>query len=87
LTRPYLEELRKLDVTPKQQGPGIWRLRGVVHPTWVLETSALAGADHRLLTLVSPKLLEDRLATYDQLREAGYNDLVVYLAQQIMQFR
>jgi hypothetical protein len=54
LTRPYLEELRTLGVTPEAEGPGVWRLRGgvVVHPTWVLETAELAGAEHPLLTLV-----------------------------------
>jgi hypothetical protein len=59
----------------------------VIHPGWVLETEALAGPSHPLLTVVSRRLLEDRLATYDTLREGGYTDLVVYMAQQIHQFR
>jgi hypothetical protein len=89
LTRPYREELRVLGVAPQQQEPGIWRLQGglVVHPTWVLETEALAGPGHPLLTLFSPRFLEDSVATYDTLREGGYTKLVVYLAQQISQFR
>jgi hypothetical protein len=89
LTRPYREELRTLGVTPEPQAPGIWRLLGgvVVHPTWVLETEALAGLDHPLLTLVSPRVLQDGLATCEMLCQAGYNDMVVYMTQQIYQFR
>jgi hypothetical protein len=89
LTRPYREELRALGVTPEPQAPGIWRLQGgvVVHPTWVLETEALAGLDHPLLTLVSPRILQDHLATYDMLRRGGYNEMMVYMAQQIHQFQ
>jgi hypothetical protein len=89
LTRPYQEELRVLGVTAQQQEPGIWRLQGglVVHPTWVLETEELAGLDHPLLTLFSPTFLANRLATYDLLRQGGYTNVVVYLAQQIHQFR
>jgi hypothetical protein len=73
LTKPYREELRTLGVTAQQQEPGIWRLQGglVVHPTWVLETEELAGLKHPLLTLVSPKFLENRVATYDLLRQDG----------------
>jgi len=58
-----------------------------VHLTWVLGTEELAGLKHPLLTLVSPTLLENRLAAYDMLRQGGYTNLVVYLAQQIHQFR
>ena len=35
----------------------------------------------------NPKFLANRVATYDLLREGGYTNLVVYLAQQIQQFR
>src|SRR6516165_1955533 len=56
LTRPYREELQILGVTAHAQEPGIWRLQGglALHPTWVLESAALAGPNHPLLTLVSP---------------------------------
>jgi hypothetical protein len=89
LTKPYQEELRVLGVTAQRQEPGIWRLQGglVVHPSWVLETEELAGLDHPLLTLVSPTFLANRLATYELLRQGGYTNLVVYLAQQVHQFR
>jgi hypothetical protein len=89
LTKPYRQELRTLGVTAEPQERGIWRLQGglIVHRTWVLETEELAGLDHPLLTLVSPTFLENRLATYDLLREGGYTNLVVYLAQQVHQFR
>jgi len=40
-----------------------------------------------LLTLFSPQFLKDRRQTYAQLRQAGYTELVVYLAQQIHQFQ
>jgi hypothetical protein len=51
-----------LSVTAVAQESGFWRLQGglVVHPTWVLETEELAGLDHPLLTLVSPRFLADR---------------------------
>jgi hypothetical protein len=89
LTRQCRDELQTLGVTIQQQEPGIWRLHGgpVTHPTWVLETAELAGLQHPLLTLVSPRFLEDRLTTDDLLRQGGHNTLVVYLAQQINQFR
>jgi hypothetical protein len=89
LTRPYREELRVLGVAPQQQEKGIWRLHGgmVLHPTWVLETEELAGLDHPLLTLFSPTFLANRVSTYEMLRKAGHTELVVYLAQQIHQFR
>jgi hypothetical protein len=88
LTKPYREELRILGVTAEPQGPGVWRLQGglAVHPAWLLATEELAGPEHPLLTLVSPQFLEDRLTTYERLRQGGYNNLVVYLAQQIGQF-
>jgi hypothetical protein len=89
LTRPYGQELQTLGVTAQPQQPGIWRLQGgaILPPTWVLETEVLAGVDHPLLTLFSPQLLENRLATYDLLRQGGYTTLMVYVAQQINQFR
>jgi hypothetical protein len=89
LTKPYREELQTLAVTAQQQEPGVWRLQGglAIHPTWVLETEVLAGLDHPLLTLVSPPFLENPVSAYEQLRQGGYTNLVVYLAQQIHQFR
>jgi hypothetical protein len=89
LTKPYREELRLLGVTPQQQEPGVWRLHGGQgnHPIWVLETEELAGLSHPLLTLFSPTFLQDGVATYATLRQGGYTDLVVYVAQQIYQFR
>src|SRR5262249_11191863 len=76
LTRPYRDELRLLNVTAQPQQPGIWRLHGgmVLHPSWVLETEELAGLSHPLLTLVSPKFLQDRVSTYDTLRQGGYTE-------------
>jgi hypothetical protein len=89
LTGPYRQELQTLGVTPVPQEPGVWRLQGgmAVHPTWVLETEVLAGLNHPLLTLTSPVFLEHGLATYQLLRQGGYTELVVYLAQQIEQSR
>ena len=88
-TRPYRDELQTLGVTAEPQERGIWRLQGgpVVHRTWVLETEELAGLEHPLLTLVSPRFLDNPAATYDSLHQGGYTDLVVYLAQQVHQFR
>jgi hypothetical protein len=39
------------------------------------------------LTLFSPKFLANRMATYEMLHQGGYTNLVVYLAQQVHQFR
>jgi hypothetical protein len=88
LTRPYRDELRVLGISPQPVEPGVWRLQGglVIHPTWVLETEELAGLSHPLLTVLSPRFLQDRVAIYDLLRQGGYTNLVVYLAQQIHQF-
>jgi hypothetical protein len=89
LTRPYRQELETLGVTAQAQEPGIWRLQGgmALHPTWVLETEALAGLSHPLLTLVSPTFLANPGSAYDLLHQGGYTNLVVYLTQQIQQFR
>ncbi len=89
LTRPYEQEMRLLGVTPRQEQPGIWRLEGgtLGHAVWLLETSVLAGQDHPVLTLISPEFLRNRVQVYDQLRQAGYTELVVFMAQQIQQFR
>jgi hypothetical protein len=88
LTGPYRDELTLLGVTPQEQEPGIWLLQGgrVLHPTWVLETERLVGLEHPLLTLVSPSLLKNRIATYDIMKQGGYTELMAHLTQQISQF-
>jgi hypothetical protein len=60
-------------VTPSQQKPGIWALEGgvVSHRTWLLETGALAGLEHPLLTRFSPQFLNQGPQTYAQLRQGG----------------
>jgi hypothetical protein len=89
LTRPYREELQTLGVTAQPQEPGVWRLQGglALHPSWVLETEALAGLSHPLLTLLSPTFLINPGSAYDLLHQGGYTNLVVYLTQPIQQFR
>ncbi len=89
LTQPYRDELQALAVTAQQQEPGIWRLQGglVLHPTWVLETETLAGLNHPLLTLISPPFLKNPVSAYELLCQGGYDNMVVYLSQQIQQFR
>jgi hypothetical protein len=89
LTAPYREELRLLGVTPQQVQPGIWALEGgiISHRTWVLETGALAGVEHPLLTLFSPEFLRQRFQISTQLQQGGYNAMVKYMAQQIKQFK
>lgn len=89
LTQPYREELQLLGVTARPQEPGIWRLQEglALHPMRVLETEALAGLSHPLLTLVSPGFLAHPGSAYELLHRGGYTNLVVYLAQQIQQFR
>jgi hypothetical protein len=89
LSGPYAEELRLLGVRTRQGQDGIWRLEeGTLgHPAWLLETAVLAGQDHPVLTLLSPRFLRQGTQTYDELRQAGYTELVVYMAQQIQQFQ
>jgi hypothetical protein len=53
----------------------------------VLETEELAGLSHPLLTLFSPRFLENAAGTYDTLQQGGYTEMVTYLAQQIHLFR
>jgi hypothetical protein len=57
------------------------------HPTLLLETAVLAGQDHPVLSLLSPRFLRQGVQTYEELRRAGYTELVVYMAQQIQQFQ
>ena len=49
--------------------------------------SELAGLSHPLLTLFSPRFLQDATGTYDALQQGGYTEMVTYLAQQIHLFR
>jgi hypothetical protein len=49
--------------------------------------AGLAGQDHPVLTLISPEFLRNRVQVYNLLRQAGYTELVVFMAQQIEQFR
>jgi hypothetical protein len=89
ITKPYRDELRTLGVTAQRQEPGIWRLQGglILHPTWVVETEELVGLSHPLMTLFSPQLLENPHAIYDLLKQGGYTNMVIYVAQQVNQFR
>ena len=52
----------------------------------MLETGELAGLEHPLLTLVSPRFLQNGPGTYELMHQGGYTKLAVYLAQQIHQF-
>jgi hypothetical protein len=47
----------------------------------------LAGLSHPLLTLFSPRFLQDAAGTYVALQQGGYTEMVTYLAQQIHLFR
>ncbi len=89
LTKPYRDELNVMGVTAHEEPAGIWSLRGgVLLPrTWLLETEKLAGQSHPLLTLFSPQFLNEFWQTYAQLHQAGYTEMVVYLAQQVQQFQ
>jgi hypothetical protein len=77
-TKPYQNEMQIMGVSARTEEPGTWRLQGgtAVHPMWLLETDELAGSQHPLLTVVSPRFLADRLAIYDALTQKGYNDLM-----------
>ncbi len=46
-----------------------------------------AGLNYPLRTRVSPTFLKNPLSAYGMLRQGGYTDLLLYLAQQIQQFR
>src|ERR1043165_1902416 len=88
LTGPYREEMQLLGVTVQEELRGIWRLQGATlgHPTWLLETDELADRDHPLMLAFSPQWFTHRLALCETLIQAGYTDLMVYIAQQICQF-
>lgn len=53
----------------------------------MLETEVLADRGHPLLAVFSPQLLRDAPAISQQLRREGHAQLVVYVTQQIEQFR
>ncbi len=88
LTKPFVDELGILGVTAEAEEAGVWRLHGgaVVHPMWVLATEELAGVEHPLLTVMSPTFRRDRFAVYDSLSRVGYDDMMVYVVQQISHF-
>jgi hypothetical protein len=89
LSKPFEQEMRLLGVTPRQEQPGVWQLEGgtLGHSVWLLETEELADRNHPVLMLISPRFLRERIQVYDELYQAGYTELVVYMAQQIQQFR
>jgi hypothetical protein len=90
LSKPYEEEMKVLGCSAQEEQPGIWRLKGGAlggHSAWLLETEVLAGRDHPVLTLLSPPFLQHGVEIYEELHRAGYTNLVVYMAQQIQQFR
>ncbi len=90
LSSPCEEEMRLLGVAARQERPGVHRLQGGMlglHPGWLLESTVLYGPDHPVLSLVSPRFLQQPHETYAMLRQAGYTDLVVYMVQQVQQFR
>jgi hypothetical protein len=90
LTKPYVEEMAVLGVKAAKAEEGVWQLEGGAlagHAAWVLETTTLAGAEHPVVTVMSQRLLYHGLRTYDEMREAGYRDLAVYVLQQIQQFQ
>jgi hypothetical protein len=89
LTKPFRDELKILGLNEQEEEVGVWRVREgcVGHPLWVLETEVLAGLNHPLLSVVSPQFLGEHPAIYNDLSRAGYRDLVVYVAQQVVQFR
>lgn len=89
LTKPYVEELRVLGVGAERVEEGIWRFEGGAlagHATWLLETTTLAGTDHPIVTVMSQRLLHQGRQTYVEMKQAGYNELMVYVCQQIQQF-
>jgi hypothetical protein len=88
LSKPYEQEMRLLGVAPRQEQPGVWRSEGgtLGHIVWLLETEELADRNHPVLMLISPRFLRQRIQVYDELYQAGYTELVVYMAQQIQQF-
>lgn len=87
LTGPYREEMRLSGLTAAAERPGVWRLQGGMHDMWLLETEALADAEHPLLSTVSPQFLNGEAPLLNSLRGSGYNDLMVYMIQQISQFQ
>ncbi len=87
-TKAFEDEMRALNITAQTDAAGVWRLQGgaTVHPLWLLETEELAGLQHPLLTVMSPTFRRDRFAVYDTLSNVGYDDMMVYVVQQISQF-
>jgi hypothetical protein len=87
LTKPYRNELRTCGVTAQREAPGTWRLVGpAMYGVWLLETQTLAGGEHSLLTVFSPAMLKQWRPVVRELTAGGYQELVVYMMQQIEQF-
>ncbi len=84
-----IHEMKVLNIAIIAEEPGIWRLKGgpAVHPMWILETDALANAQHPLMTVVSRRFLNDHSTVFEFLRNGGYNDLMAYMGCQIVQFK
>jgi hypothetical protein len=88
LTKAFREEFETCGSTATSVEPGIWRLEGgpIIFRMWVFETKILWGEEHPLMSVFSPKILEDVHATQEELLHAGCGDLFTYVIQQIRQF-
>ena|ERR1700677_1576672 len=88
VTGPYRDEAQALGMTALSEEPGVWRLQGgaAIFPMRVLETEVLTGLNHPLLTVFSPQVIHQPRLVYDNLTQAGYTDMAVYMFQQIRHF-
>ncbi len=80
------DELRILGLQMSHHEPGIFRVTGLPFDAWVVETDAMAERGQPVLSLVSRVFLNEGKRIMDKLE---YTDerLVVYVAQQVHQFR
>lgn len=89
LTRPFLERLalRGLQITAVADEKGVHQISGGLFDTWVIETDEMAGRNRPLLSVFSRRFLKQPRDIMQELTAAGYGRMLLYVAQQIKQFR
>ncbi|NLX95381.1 MAG: hypothetical protein GXY83_04325 [Rhodopirellula sp.] len=87
VTRPIRSELQSLGGKMSEHERGVFRLAGLPCTTWLVETDVMAERGEAVLSLVSHVFLRDRERIIEQLTGTGHEALLVYMLQQVQQFR
>ncbi len=80
-------ELEDREGKPIEQERGLFRLAGLPFTSYLVETDRMAERGEPLLSLVSRVFLRHRERIIEQLTRTGHGALLLYMLQQVAQFR